>query len=267
MDNDTGTMSSTFVAAAMGWFPVLAGSDEYQIGTPIFDNVRISYASGRTFDIAADGVSADDYYIQSAALNGQDFERTWLTYDQLTAGGRIEFEMGDEPSSWAADGVASSSLSDDLPSSVYQPTSAISVASRRFTESPVGDGSVGNTIALRLANGAFAGRNGDDLAASGALTAENLPAGLALRAERMGDREVTLSLVGQAERSGSLDSVDDLTVRISDAAFGKKPSTGAREYTFKVTFDGATLRAERMQLLAAADRSVDTTVEIGRAHV
>src|SRR3546814_18134079 len=76
----------------------------------------------------------------------------------------------------------------------------------------------------------------------------------------MGDREVTLSLVGQAERSGSLDSVDDLTVRISDAAFGKKPSTGAREYTFKVTFDGATLRAERMQLLAAAARSVDTTV-------
>src|SRR3546814_10436886 len=72
MDTETGTMSSTFVAAAMGLFPVLAGSDEYQIGTPIFDNVRISYASGRTFDIAADGVSADDYYIQSAALNGHD---------------------------------------------------------------------------------------------------------------------------------------------------------------------------------------------------
>src|SRR3546814_20934166 len=110
--------------------------------------------------------------------------------------------MGDEPSSWAADGVASSSLSDDLPSSVYQPTSAISVASRRFTESPVGDGSVGNTIALRLANGAFAGRNGDDLDASGAITAENLPAGLARRAARLGDREVIVTIVAQTTHAG-----------------------------------------------------------------
>ncbi|MGO1838445.1 MAG: glycoside hydrolase domain-containing protein, partial [Candidatus Microbacterium stercoravium] len=89
MDNDTGTMSSTFVAAALGLFPVAAGSDEYQIGTPFFENVSIQYPTGRTFNISAEGVSPDAYYIQSASLNGDDFERTWLTYDQLTAGGDI----------------------------------------------------------------------------------------------------------------------------------------------------------------------------------
>lgn len=262
MDNDAGTMSSTFVAAALGLFPVVAGSDEYQIGTPFFDNVRISYDSGRTFDITAHGVSPENYYIQSATLNGQDLDRTWLSYDQLTAGGRLVFEMGDQASDWAADGVASSSLSDRVPSSVYDPSSAISVAAREFTESAAGDGSIGDDVALTIANGTFAGRVGDDLAATGAITATNLPPGLTLVAERAADRRVRLSLAGRAEASGTLDSIDDLVVGIGDAAFAKRPSTGSREITFKVTFDGATLRAGATRLVAAPDGTVDTAVTL-----
>lgn len=260
MDNDTGTMSSTFVAAAMGLFPVLAGSDEYQIGTPFFENVRITYPSGRTFDISAEGVSPEAYYIQSAALNGEEFERTWLTYDQLTAGGSIEFQMGEEASDWAADSVSSSSLSDALPSSVYDRIGAISVSSRMFVEAREGDGSISNSIDLKLANGRFAGANGDEL--SGAITAENLPEGLELVAERTGDRRVTLSLAGRAERSGPLDSIDDLTIAVSDEAFARTPSNGDREFTMKVTFDGPTLRADDAQLKAAADGTVDTAATL-----
>ncbi len=262
MDNDTGTMSSTFVAAAIGLFPVAAGSDEYQIGTPFFENVQINYPSGRTFDIAADGVSPDDYYIQSATLNGQDFGRTWVTYDQLTAGGKLSFAMGEQPSAWAADGVAPSSLSDDLPSSIYDPTDAISVDSREFIEAEAGDGSIGDTIALNLANGTFAGTNGADLVASGAISAANVPAGLTLVAERAGDRAVTLRLTGTAERSGTMDSIDDLVVSISDAAFSRKPSTGPRELTLKVTFGGVSLHAERTRLVVAPDGAVDTQVAL-----
>ncbi|RUR01736.1 glycoside hydrolase domain-containing protein [Labedella endophytica] len=261
-DNDTGAMSATFVAAALGLYPVQAGSDEYQIGTPFFENVQINYESGRTFDISADGVSPDDYFIQSAALNGQDFERTWITYDQLTAGGELAFQMGDEASDWAEDGVASSSLSDVLPSSTYDRTSAVSVSSREFTEAEAGDGSVGNEISLTLANGAFAGKNGDDLTGDGAISAENLPEGLSLVATRTGDRSVTLSLAGQAAEHGTLDSIDDLELSVGDSTFRTKPSAGAREFSFKVTFDGATLTAERTTLTAAADGTVDTSVAL-----
>jgi predicted alpha-1,2-mannosidase len=261
-DNDTGAMSATFVAAALGLYPVQAGSDEYQIGTPFFENVRINYASGRTFDISANGVSPDDYYIQSASLNGQDFERTWVTYDQLTAGGTLAFDMGDKASDWAADGVASSSLSDVMPSSVYERSSAVAVASREFTEAEAGDGSVGNDIALTITNGAFAGENGDDLAAKGAIAAANLPAGLNLVATRTGDRSVALSLAGKAEKHGTLDSIDDLTVSIADSAFNKKPSNGTREFAFKVTFDGAALHAASTMLTASPEGTVDTTVAL-----
>ncbi|WP_407317517.1 glycoside hydrolase family 92 protein [Isoptericola halotolerans] len=260
MDNDTGTMSSTFVAAALGLFPVLAGSDEYQIGTPFFENVRIAYPSGRTFDISADGVSPDSYYIQSATLNGEPFDRTWLTYDQLTSGGELTFRMGDEASDWAAGSVASSSLSDGLPSSVYDPISAVSVSSRTYSEASAGDGSIGNSIDLKIANGTFAGENGDDLA--GAITAENVPAGLTLVAERTGNRTVELSLAGVAERSGPFDSMDDLTVRVSDEAFSRQPSNGVRQFRVKVVFDGATLHVDKSRLKAATDGTVDVSATL-----
>jgi len=260
MDNDTGTMSSTFVAAALGLFPVAAGSDEYQIGTPFFENVRISYPTGRTFDISADGVSPEAYYIQSARLNGQKLERTWVTYDQLTAGGELAFRMGERPSGWAADPVAPPSLRDELPSSVYDPISAVSVSSRTFAEGPVGDGSIGNSIDLRLANGTFAGADGDILRE--AVTASNVPAGLTLVAERTGERSVRLSLEGRAERSGELDAVDDLTVTLSDKAFSRAPSTGPRELTFRVDFEGPTLRMDRTRLKAGADGVVDVSATL-----
>lgn len=260
MDNDTGTMSSTFVAAALGLFPVAAGSDEYQIGTPFFENVRISYPSGRTFDISAGGVSPESYYVQSARLNGEAFERTWLTYDQLTAGGELSFRMGEEASDWAADSVAAPSLSEELPSSVYDPISAISVSSRTFTEAQADDGSIGNSIDLRLANGTFAGADGDSLAE--AITADNVPAGLTLVAERTGDRRVRLSLEGSVEHSEELDGIDDLTVDLSDEAFSRAPSTGTREFTFRVAFEDATLSMEPTRLKAAADGAVDVSAPL-----
>ncbi|MTE23914.1 glycoside hydrolase domain-containing protein [Microbacterium sp. ZXX196] len=257
MDNDAGTMSSTFVAAALGLFPVHAGSDEYQIGTPFFDNVRITYDTGRTFDITARGVTPDAFYIQDAELNGEPFDRTWVTYDQLTSGGSLVFSMGTDPSGWAADGVAPSSLSDDLPSSVYDAASAVVVSGREFTEAAAGDGSVDTEIGLTLRNGSFAGRDGEDLVASGAITASGVPDGLTLTAVREGDRAVTLALAGQAAASGTLDSVDDLVVAVSDAAFASPPSTGSRDFALKVTFDGATLRAEPGRVLATPAGVVD----------
>lgn len=260
MDNDTGTMSATFVAAAMGLFPVLAGSDEYQIGSPFFENVRINYPSGRTFDISAEGVSADDYYIQSATLNGDAFERTWVTYDQLTAGGALTFEMAETPSEWAADSVAGSSLNDELPSNIYDPVSALTLSSRKFSEAPAGDGSIGNSITLGLSNGTFAGADGDDLGS--AFSAENLPKGLTLAAERTGNRSVALTLEGTAENSDSLDSIDDLELTVSDAAFSRTPSTGAREFTLRVDFVGATLTASALQVTAAPDGTLDAAITL-----
>src|SRR5699024_6726772 len=123
-----------FVSAALGLFPVTMGSDEYQIGSPFFERTTISYPSGKSFTISADGVSADSYYVQSAQLNGASFDRTWVSYDQLMAGGELAFTMGSQPSQWAADGIAPPSLSDRVDSSVYDRDAPVSLDSREFVE-------------------------------------------------------------------------------------------------------------------------------------
>lgn len=262
MDNDTGTMSSMFVAAGLGLFPVQAGSDEYQIGSPFFERTSITYPSGSTFTVSADGVSADSYYIQSASLNGAAFDRTWVTYDQMMAGGELAFTMGSEPSEWGADSVAPPSLSDRVDSSIYEQGSDITLSSREFVEANTGDGSIGNTLRLSLADGAFAGADGDDLAASGAIETSGVPTGLKLAATRIDDTTVELSLAGEAESSDRLDSVDDLRLTLTDAAFAQHPASDRRTFDLKVTFVGATLSAERLTMTADAQGVLDDAVTL-----
>jgi predicted alpha-1,2-mannosidase len=259
MDNDTGTMSSMFVAAGLGLFPVQAGSDEYQIGSPFFERTTITYPSGRSFTISADGVSPDDFYIQSAHLNGASFDRTWVTYDQIMAGGELAFTMGSTPSEWGADSVAPPSLSDRVDSSVYARGSALTLGSREFVET-AGDGSIGNALTLTLSDGAFAGADGDDLAATGAITATGIPDGLTLTATRVDATTVSLALTGRAASSTPLDSVDDVRLSVTDAAFSQRPAEWTDAFDLKVTFVGAALRAETLTLRADADGALDQSV-------
>ena len=53
-----------FVAAALGLFPVTAGSSQFQIGSPFFDSTTITYANGTKFTVKADG---DLFYTDAQA--------------------------------------------------------------------------------------------------------------------------------------------------------------------------------------------------------
>ena len=96
-NDDFGTMSSWFVFRALGFYPVNAASGIFEIGTPLFKNARMKVGNGKTFEISAINVDRQNIFIQSARLNGQDFNRTYLTYDEIMAGGALEFTMGALP--------------------------------------------------------------------------------------------------------------------------------------------------------------------------
>jgi hypothetical protein len=54
-------------------------------------------------DLETLGNGPENIYIQSARLNGQSFDRAWITYEQLTAGTTLEFEMAPHPNyGWGA---------------------------------------------------------------------------------------------------------------------------------------------------------------------
>ncbi len=101
MDDDGGAMASWFVMSAMGLFQVDMAKPEYLIGSPIFPEMVLHLDSGNDFKIIANNVSEDNFYIQSATLNGIDFNQAWIDHKTLLNGGALEFEMGSEPNvSW-----------------------------------------------------------------------------------------------------------------------------------------------------------------------
>jgi putative alpha-1,2-mannosidase len=52
---------------------------------------------GNTFTIKAVNVSDEHRYIQSATLNGKDFNRTTISHSEIIDGGELIFQMGREP--------------------------------------------------------------------------------------------------------------------------------------------------------------------------
>ncbi|PPS88880.1 Major phosphate-irrepressible acid phosphatase [Streptomyces sp. MH60] len=200
MDNDAGTMSTMFVAAALGLFPVTAGSSQFQIGTPFFDSTTIRYAGGATFTVNAHGVSPTDYYVQRATLNGKRFSNTWLDYSQLVAGGTLEFDMGSAPSSWGSRTEPAYSLNtdrgDDGDDSAPGKGTTV-VSARPETVDTAADGTVDASIGLRLSGRAsFAARKGTSLTGTGAADVTGLPDGVRADLRVTGRRTASLRLTG-----------------------------------------------------------------------
>jgi putative alpha-1,2-mannosidase len=102
-----GSLSSWYVLSALGFYPVTPGVPAYAIGSPLFGVASIDAGNGKTFTIKAQNNSKDNKYIQSAALNGKPFNRTWITHKEITDGGMLEFEMGPKPNKkWGSDAAS-----------------------------------------------------------------------------------------------------------------------------------------------------------------
>lgn len=103
-NDDAGQMSAWYVFSALGFYPVVPGLPYYVIGTPSFEEVTIDIGNENKFIVRANNVSEQNLYIQSATLNGQSFDRPWLTHKEIVDGGVLEFEMGATPNeSWGSD--------------------------------------------------------------------------------------------------------------------------------------------------------------------
>ncbi|MHC5057284.1 MAG: GH92 family glycosyl hydrolase [Planctomycetota bacterium] len=110
-NEDVGQMSAWYLLSAMGFHPVAPCSDVYVIGSPLFRKLSVrldpAYHRGKSFTILAPGNSPQNIYVQSARLNGKVLSRAWITHDEITSGGTLEFDMGPEPNREWASGPAS----------------------------------------------------------------------------------------------------------------------------------------------------------------
>jgi putative alpha-1,2-mannosidase len=101
MDDDYGCMSAWYAMSAMGLYQVCPGNPIYQISSPIFDKVTIkldeNIYKGKEFVIKTKNLNNENYYIQSATLNGKPLNRSWISHDEIIKGGELVFVMGNEP--------------------------------------------------------------------------------------------------------------------------------------------------------------------------
>ena len=96
-NEDCGQMSAWYVFSSLGLYPYNPASGEYQIGSPLFEKSTIKISEDIIFTIEAENVSETNKYIQSATLNGKEFNKTFITHSELVDGGILRFVMGAKP--------------------------------------------------------------------------------------------------------------------------------------------------------------------------
>ena len=102
-NDDAGQMSSWLVFSMVGFYPVCPGMPYYVIGSPSFEESVIALENGKKFTIEAKGASEKNIYIQSATLNGQPYDKSYILHKDIMNGGILSFVMGDTPNKeWAS---------------------------------------------------------------------------------------------------------------------------------------------------------------------
>nr|WP_321411319.1 GH92 family glycosyl hydrolase [uncultured Carboxylicivirga sp.] len=99
-NEDTGQMSAWYVLSSMGFYPMNPVSDQYIIGSPVFDKITINLEDGKQFIIEARNNSESNVYISSASLNGKAYKFTYLKHSDIIKGGKLTFEMSSTPQNW-----------------------------------------------------------------------------------------------------------------------------------------------------------------------
>ncbi len=96
-NEDCGQMSAWHVMSALGFYQVNPSNGVLVFGSPLFDKASVRLPGGKTFDIVAENNSKDNVYIQSVTLNGQPYEKSYITYEDVMKGGNLTFVMGNTP--------------------------------------------------------------------------------------------------------------------------------------------------------------------------
>ena len=97
-NDDCGQISTWFVFAALGFYPVNAVTGVYVLGSPLVNRATLrNPAQGTTFTVVAQNNSDENLYVQSVELNRKPLTHSWFTHTDIVAGGELRFHMGREP--------------------------------------------------------------------------------------------------------------------------------------------------------------------------
>lgn len=97
-NEDVGQMSAWYVLSSLGFYQVSPAGGPFVFGSPLFTEATIRLGEGKSLVVLAHNNSATNKYIQSVKLNGEPYNKSYISYEDICKGGKLEFEMGDKPS-------------------------------------------------------------------------------------------------------------------------------------------------------------------------
>ncbi|AVM55598.1 GH92 family glycosyl hydrolase [Capnocytophaga sp. oral taxon 864] len=86
-NEDCGQMSSWYVLSALGLYPLNPANSRYYLSEPLFDKATLHLENGKTFTIEKRKDSK-----AKILLNDKPLNRGYITYEEIIAGGRLEFK-------------------------------------------------------------------------------------------------------------------------------------------------------------------------------
>lgn len=95
-NDDLGEMSSWYVWAALGMYPLYPGRAEFVLGSPLFEKAVIARPGGRVV-IEGKGAGSDAPYVTALTLDGKPVTRAWLPADFARRGGTLSFTLAKTP--------------------------------------------------------------------------------------------------------------------------------------------------------------------------
>jgi predicted alpha-1,2-mannosidase len=94
-NDDAGTLSAWFVFSALGFYPI-AGSDKYELGTPLFERAEMKLRD-KSLVIIAENFAPENCYVRKLSLNDTPLSRTWIRHAEIEHGGTLKFMMSAKP--------------------------------------------------------------------------------------------------------------------------------------------------------------------------
>jgi predicted alpha-1,2-mannosidase len=96
-DEDNGQTSAWYVFSSMGFYPVCPGTDEYVLGSPLFNKITLTLENGNEFVIDATNNSKENVYVNDVVLNGESYNKNFLKHATIQNGGELVFDMASQP--------------------------------------------------------------------------------------------------------------------------------------------------------------------------
>ncbi|KAI5837786.1 glycosyl hydrolase family 92-domain-containing protein [Morchella snyderi] len=99
-NSDAGAMQSWLLWNMIGLYPI-TGSTTFLIGSPWLAELNLNLGDGKKVTIKTTGGSDTAYYVQSLKVNGEQWDRNWISWGDIFAnGGTMEFVLGTEMKAW-----------------------------------------------------------------------------------------------------------------------------------------------------------------------